>query len=129
MRLETPPAIKRLISVFGLYSVADVRKKLPQLSNNLRLGEAFEMTCGGVYWLDVVNLVDVGENEILARAKFTYNASGWKGDDFIYTPELRLIKVAVRYLKYIVQNAIHKLQELGFLTHNEAGEQHLSDEE
>jgi len=49
--------------------------------------------------LDVVNLVDVEGNEISARARFTYNASGWKGVDFIYTPELRMVKVTVRYKK------------------------------
>jgi len=129
LRLETPGAIEKLISVFGLSSVAGVRKKLPLLSKKLRTGEGIVTTRGGVYLLDVVNFVDVEGNEIPARARFTYNASGRKGVDFIYTPELRLIKVTVQHKKYIVQDATNKLQELGFLTHNEAGEQRLSNEE
>jgi hypothetical protein len=76
LRLETPRSIEKLISVFGLSSVAGVRKKLPLLSKQLRTGEGIVTTSGGVYLLDVVNFVDVEGNEIPARARFTYNASG-----------------------------------------------------
>jgi len=52
LRLETPGAIENLMSVFGLSSVAGVRKKLPLLSKKLCTGEGIVTTRGGVYLLD-----------------------------------------------------------------------------
>ncbi len=130
LRVETPFAIQKLISIFGLSSVAGVRKPWPLLSKKLRSGEPFVSTRGGVFLLDVVNLVDVQDNVFPApRSRFTYNGYGRKGIDFIYTPELKMIKITVRYKKYIVQDAIDILRELGFIPRNEEGGQQLSDDE
>jgi hypothetical protein len=42
---------------------------------------------------------------------------------------LKMIKITVRYKKYIVQDAIDILRELGFIPRNEEGGQQLSDDE
>jgi hypothetical protein len=69
-------------------------------------------TChGGIQLLDVINFVDVNiNNNIPHQPTFTFNANGHKGIDFIYIPQLKPMRICVRYKKYIVQDALVQLR-------------------
>jgi hypothetical protein len=128
LQIEDSKAISRLISIFGLRSVIGVRKKPPKLAKKLRMGQTFVATRGGVQLLDVINLVDVNINNNIRRPQtFTFNANGRKGIDFIYIPELKSMRIFVRYKKYIVQDAIVQLRQLGVMS-AEDGEALTDDE-
>jgi hypothetical protein len=111
LRLEDNAAIHHLVSIFGVCSVAGVRKRPPALSRRLGREQSHITTHGGVQLLDVINLVDVQDND-----RFHPGQNGHKGIDFIYTPEQQSIRISVHYKKLIVQDALEKLRQLGVAT-------------
>jgi len=118
LRIETAASISCLMAVFGLCAVVGVRKKLPTLSKRLRTGQGFVSARVGIQLLDVINLVDTSNNGEIPeiRAQFTFNAYGRKGIDLIYIPDQSCIRICVRYKKFVLQDALVLLQQLGVST-------------
>ena len=83
---------------------------------------------GPVQLKDVLNLVYVASNALhpLPR-RFSFNAYGCKGIDFIYLPSQSCLRMSVRYSCFVVEDALEKLRDLGIAVPREGA--HLTDEE
>jgi len=118
LRIESAASISCLTADFGLCAVAGVRKKPPTLSKRLRTGQAFVSARGATQLLDVINLVEVSNNNAILdnRGQFTFNANGRKGIDFIYILNQKCIRICVQYKRFVLQDAVDLLWELGLVT-------------
>jgi hypothetical protein len=113
IRLEDNESLKRLISIFGNSAVVGVRKPLPALSKRLGRNDVVVSERGGVQMKDVINLIDVASNDNNAGQRFSFNAHGRKGIDFIFFPSLGSLRICVRYNQLVVSSALQKLNDLG----------------
>jgi hypothetical protein len=127
MRVEEFAAISRVIAVFGISAIFGVRKQPPAILERV-VNQDKVVVRGGVQLKDVINLVDVTNNNFIARLhRFSFNAYGNKGIDFIFFPGHQSLRMSVQYKHYVVEAALPKLTQLGAASpHNN---EPLSDEE
>jgi hypothetical protein len=100
--MSNPPSetgayiLLRLIEVLGTCAVVGIRKALPAISKKLNTTDegAFVTARGGVQMKDVINLIDVSSNPVPIPNRFTWNANGRCGIDFVYFlfPHAMLVK-------------------------------------
>ncbi len=129
LRLEEVHLIVRLIEVLGASAVVGVRKTLPAISKKLSNSEgAFVTARGGVQLQDVINLIDVSSNNLPIPQRFTWNANGRRGIDFVFYPTQCVVRISIRYRNFTVSRAMEKLRQLGIGTSTDPGTQ-LNDDE
>jgi hypothetical protein len=113
MRLENRESINCLIAVFGIATIVRVRKQPPAILEMVE-NEAKVVVRGGIQLKDVLNFIDVTSNDFTRQARrFSFNARGKKGIDFIYFPSQSSLKMSLRYHHYVEESALPKLIELG----------------
>jgi hypothetical protein len=128
LRVENRAALLQVIEIFGISAIVGVRKQPPPIIKKLRRNDACVTVRGPVQLKDALNLVDVASNALrpLPR-RFTFNAYGCKGIDFIHLPSQNSLRMNVRYSCFFVDDALEKLQDLGMAVPRHGA--HLSDEE
>jgi hypothetical protein len=114
LRVEDEPSLLRVISVFGLSAVVGVRKKPPKASKLLG-NDTCTSRREGALTNDVVNVVDVesNANRPPAPKRFTFDARGRKGIDFLFFPEQSSLKMTVRYSSFVLGDIMEELYRLG----------------
>ncbi len=117
--------IRKVISISGISAVVGKRKHLPSLMQiRLQQNDNEIVTARvPVQLLDVINIVDITSNAALgprnAKCKFAFNGNGYKGIDFIYTPEMSSLQISVGNSCLVVQDALVKLNNLGISANTE----------
>ncbi len=77
---------------------------------------------------DVINLIDVSSNNLPIPQRFTWNANGRRGIDFVFYPTQCVVRISIRYRNFTVSRAMEKLRQLGIGTSTDPGTQ-LNDDE
>ncbi len=114
LRVEDRVALLRVIDIFGVSAIVGVRKHPSSISKKLRSTDICVTARGPVQLKDVLNLVYVASNALhpLPR-RFSFNAYGCKGIDFIYLPSQSCLRMSVLYSCFVVEDALEKLRDLG----------------
>jgi hypothetical protein len=127
MRVEERDSINRVMAVFGISAIIGVRKQPPATLQRI-MNQGKVVVRGGVQLKDVINLVDVTDNNFNAQQqRFSFNAYGNKGIDFIFFPSQQSLRMSVRYKHFVVESALPKLTELGVASPR--NNERLSDDE